>query len=129
MGLKSLYVGLALRGTRALLERFLLPKPGEGPSLEAQQSGHFKVKLIGHTAAGERFALRVSGDQDPGYGSTAKMITEVALCLAYDDTVTQRGGSWTPASLMGAQLLERLSAHAGLSFEFCDESSATHTST
>ena len=64
----------------------------------------------------EILRVRVIGDRDPGYGSTRKMLTESALCLAMDRLETG-GGSWTPASTMGQALMDRLTANAGLTFE------------
>ena len=58
---------------------------------------------------------RVTGDRDPGYGSTAKMLGEAAVCLA-KDPLDVGGGFWTPASAMGEPLLKRLEERAGLSF-------------
>ncbi|MEM9225955.1 MAG: saccharopine dehydrogenase, partial [Pseudomonadota bacterium] len=58
----------------------------------------------------------VTGDKDPGYGSTSKMIAESALTLVKDDPGTP-GGIWTTAPAMGGALVERLKAHAGLTFE------------
>lgn len=63
-------------------------------------------------------AARVTGDRDPGYGSTAKMISEAAICLANDvDRKAVPGGLWTPASAMGTRLIDRLQRNAGLTFE------------
>ena len=59
--------------------------------------------------------MGVSGDRDPGYGSTSKMITEAAVCLLQDRLDTP-GGIWTPAAAMGQRLIDRLQAHAGLRF-------------
>jgi len=61
-----------------------------------------------------RLALAVSGDLDPGYGSTSRMIAETAICLAKE--AEQRPGIWTPAALMGGMLVDRLRDHAGLVF-------------
>jgi len=58
----------------------------------------------------------VTGDKDPGYGSTSKMIAESALCLI-EDVPTLPGGIYTPAAAGGTALIERLKAHAGLTFE------------
>jgi short subunit dehydrogenase-like uncharacterized protein len=44
---------------------------------------------------------------DPGYGSTAKMLGEAALCLA-QDPLTSAGGCTTPSVAMGGHLAERL---------------------
>lgn len=91
------------------------PKPGEGPTKEQRDNGHYDIVFIGETTDGERASLAVTGDKDPGYGSTSKMIAEAALCLARDD-IKQAGGVWTPGALMGAKLIERLEANAGLRF-------------
>ena len=91
------------------------PKPGEGPSKEDRDSGHYDILFIGEYPDGEgRVECVVTGDKDPGYGSTSKMIAESALCLVQD--VKGDGGIWTPGALMGPQLRERLIAKAGLTF-------------
>ena len=45
---------------------------------------------------------------DPGYGETAKMLAESALCLAFDDN-PPTSGQVTTAQAMGDNLLDRLS--------------------
>ena len=60
--------------------------------------------------------MRSSGDRDPGYGSTSKMIAECAICLLHD-TPQVPGGIWTPGAAMGNHLIKRLIDHAGLTFE------------
>jgi short subunit dehydrogenase-like uncharacterized protein len=103
--------------TRALLRRFALPKPGEGPDRKERENGRYEVVFIGETADGQRLRASVRGDRDPGYGSTAKMITESALCLALDpDRTMCAGGVWTAGSAMGMALVPRLEERAGLSF-------------
>lgn len=117
LGLGAFMVGAALGPVRGLLERFVLPKPGEGPSPAAQASGFFDLRLHGTTADGRALRGKVTGDRDPGYGSTAKMLGEAAACLAFDlpkDALA--GGLYTPAAALGARLLPRLEAHAGLRF-------------
>ena len=57
----------------------------------------------------------VTGDKDPGYGSTSKMIAESAICLVRDVPEGQ-GGIWTAGALMAEPLIKRLEAKAGLSF-------------
>lgn len=110
-------VGLASFGwSRSLLERFVLPKPGTGPDSEAREKGFFKLEHIGKLADGGRIEGRVSGDRDPGYGSTSKMLAESAVCLAQDD-LDSAGGVLTPAAAMAAPLIQRLTSNAGLSFE------------
>jgi short subunit dehydrogenase-like uncharacterized protein len=99
---------------RALSGR--LPAPGEGPDKEKREAGYFDLRLRGETKSGEVLRARVTGDRDPGYGSTAKMLGESAVCLARDP-IPERGGFLTPASAMGEPLIERLRAHAGLTFD------------
>ena len=54
---------------------------------------------------------------DPGYGSTSKMLSESALCLALDIPQARTpGGCWTTASAMGPELIKRLEAKAGVTF-------------
>jgi short subunit dehydrogenase-like uncharacterized protein len=91
-------------------------KPGEGPSRAEREAGFYDVLFIGNNAAGESCRVSVQGDRDPGYGSTSKMISEAAICLLQDAADTP-GGIWTPASAMGQKLIDRLQAHAGLSFQ------------
>jgi short subunit dehydrogenase-like uncharacterized protein len=68
---------------------------------------------------GSKLRGRITGDQDPGYGSTSKMLSECAVCLAKDD-LTATGGVWTPASVMARPLIDRLRRNAGLKFELRD---------
>ena len=114
-------LGAALPPTRALLARFVLPKAGEGPSKEARDAGHFTFRLVaegtGEAGAALRATATVKGTSDPGYGETAKMLGESALCLAQDGAkLDARFGVLTPASAMGMHLVERLRA-AGMTFE------------
>ena len=54
---------------------------------------------------------------DPGYGDTAKMVGEAALCLAEDRArLPDRAGVLTPVLAMGDALLPRLRA-AGIAVE------------
>lgn len=91
------------------------PKPGEGPSKAEREAGHYDVLFLGNDAQGNQLRVGVTGDRDPGYGSTSKMISEAALCLL-NDVPGLAGGLWTPAAAMGQPLMERLQAKAGLTF-------------
>ncbi|HZZ88825.1 MAG TPA: saccharopine dehydrogenase NADP-binding domain-containing protein [Caulobacteraceae bacterium] len=94
-----------------------LPKPGEGPSREERETGFYDVVFIAESGDGRTVRAAVKGDMDPGYGSTAKMLGEAAVCLARDVSRTATpGGCWTPASAMGPALIRRLTAKAGLTF-------------
>lgn len=108
---------LGFAPTRALLRRFALPKPGEGPSKDERERGRYEIIFTGRTASGRQLAATVKGDRDPGYGSTSKMVAESALCLLRDiDHRMTGGGVWTAGSAMGLTLVHRLEKNAGLSF-------------
>jgi short subunit dehydrogenase-like uncharacterized protein len=102
---------------RDLAVRFLLPKPGQGPTRQQREAGSYVIDFVGLTADGRKLKARVRGDRDPGYGSTSKMISETALCLVKDvDRSMTGGGVWTPGAAMGLTLARRLQARAGLKF-------------
>ena len=92
------------------------PAPGEGPTKEERENGFYDVLFYGVASDGGVVKAGVTGDKDPGYGSTSKMLAESALCLVKDDTGTP-GGIWTPAPAMGGHLVKRLTEKAGLTFE------------
>jgi len=113
-------LGAGIAPTRWVLEKFV-PAPGEGPGPEAQEKGFFDLRFVGKTADGEILRVKVMGDRDPGYGSTAKMLSQAGLCLARDiGKETTPGGFWTPATIFGDRLIERLRRDAGLTFEVLD---------
>ena len=66
-----------------------------------------------------RALVRVTGDRDPGYGSTSKMLAESAICLS-KDSLKDTYGVITPSIAMGDQILDRLQAKAGLTFKFIE---------
>ncbi|MBN8228511.1 saccharopine dehydrogenase NADP-binding domain-containing protein [Corallococcus macrosporus] len=108
---------------RELLEKHVLPAPGQGPSAAVRERGLFEVKLLGEgqsPKSGQRVKVegKVASSGDPGYAATARMLAESALCLAFD-TIPKRGGVLTPASAMGMVLVERL-RKAGMTFEARD---------
>ena len=96
------------------------PKPGEGPTKEERENGFYEAAFYG--GEGEDMAVAVvTGDKDPGYGSTSKMIAEAALCLTRDVGRDRTpGGVYTPAAAMGEALIKRLEAKAGLTFTMED---------
>lgn len=104
--------------TRALLKAFVLPKPGDGPDKEARETGFFDIRFFGKTDDGDVVRVKVTGDKDPGYGSTSKMLGESAIVLAKDiSKVAVPGGVMTTAPAMGGILIDRLIKNAGLTFE------------
>lgn len=117
-GLGGFAMAAVFPPTRWMMEKFILPKPGEGPSIEKQQKGFYDLRFHGQTDSGQEIRCKVTGDQDPGYGSTAKILGQAAACLALDiPKESKSGGFWTPASIFGQSLITRLEKHAGLTFE------------
>ncbi|MFK4725545.1 short subunit dehydrogenase-like uncharacterized protein [Bradyrhizobium niftali] len=91
------------------------PKPGEGPSKEEREKGLFNLLYVAVAPDGRMVRAGVTGDRDPGYGSTSKMISECAICLLRD-TPDVAAGIWTPGAAMQHKLIQRLQEHAGLTF-------------
>ena len=117
-GLLGFASAMMFKPSRELLSKHVLPKSGSGPSKSEQENGFFDIRFFGTTTKQDTISTKVTGDRDPGYGSTSRMLAQSALCLAQDvsqDAVA--GGFWTPATAMGDKLIQRLEEHAGLSFE------------
>jgi short subunit dehydrogenase-like uncharacterized protein len=106
--------GLAqFKPTRELLLK--MRKSGDGPSEQERANSFFRLLVRG--TAGNRQVLGEVRGPDPGYGSTARMAAESALCLALDRASLPEGyGVLTPAVAMDERLLERL-RRAELTFE------------
>ncbi|MDA9523535.1 saccharopine dehydrogenase [Bradyrhizobium sp. CCBAU 11434] len=92
------------------------PKPGEGPSKEERENGLFNLLYVAIAPDGRMVRAGVTGDRDPGYGSTSKMISECAICMLRDATDVA-AGFWTPGAAMQHKLIKRLRDNAGLTFE------------
>ncbi|ELU06748.1 hypothetical protein CAPTEDRAFT_206220 [Capitella teleta] len=121
-GLGLFMLSLVIKPTRWFMERFVLPKPGEGPSPQAQKAGFYDIRFLGKTTDGQEIRTRVVGQGDPGYRSTARMLGQVAAGLALDFHDDQQktgksGGFWTTSTLFGDRLIERLEKDADIKFE------------
>lgn len=114
-GLGSFMVLLQSTRARSLLAKRVLPKPGEGPSRTTIEQGFFTSRFVGH-GPGVKAKLTIRGKRDPGYGATARMISESALCLLQDE-LPKTAGVLTPASAMGMALVPRLE-RAGIRFDY-----------
>ena len=115
-GLSAVTAGLALPGTRQVLDK-LLPDPGEGPKDELVRTGFYNIEIHTRTPSGEHWVCDVKAQGDPGYGATAVLLGESALCLGLDgERLPDRFGVLTPAIGMGTVIAERLRA-AGQTFD------------
>ena len=98
----------------SLTKKFLysLKSPGDGPDEHTRNTNSFCTSIVG-TSKTKKRKVEVRGG-DPGYGDTAKMLGETALCLLKDE-LPEVYGFQTTASACGDRLLERLNK-AGISF-------------
>ncbi|WP_375002371.1 saccharopine dehydrogenase family protein [Aeromicrobium sp. CTD01-1L150] len=103
VGLGVLGVGAQIPPVRSLLLR--LKSPGDGPSPEERAKAWFTLDFLAESKD-VQLHTRVSG-RDPGYGGTAQMLSEAALCLAFDD-LPPVAGQTTTAVAMGQELIDRL---------------------
>ena len=104
-GLGVVMAGIFFSPTRAILKK-MLPDPGEGPDEATRNNGFFEFWAHG-TDGTHHLKVKVSGQRDPGYGATSRMLAQAGLCLSRD-ALNVGGGIWTPASAMGDELLRRL---------------------
>ena len=96
---------------------------GDGPTPEQRAKAWFKVRFSGRPTADPAAGVvcQVSGG-DPGYGETAKMLSEAALCLLADE-LPETAGQVTTAAALGRPLIDRLIA-AGITFSLVDGAAA-----
>jgi short subunit dehydrogenase-like uncharacterized protein len=113
-GLVGFLAMTAAAPTRKLVARFV-PQPGSGPDQHTREHGRFRIEIDGRGDDGSTARMLVAADRDPGYGATAIMLGQSALCLALD-TLPPRAGFLTPSTAMGAALASRLRA-ADIRFE------------
>lgn len=113
VGFTSVFFGILASPLRPLVLRFL-PAPGEGPDAKTRTTGFWRMRFVAEE--GDDWLVCELGDPngDPGYASTARMLSRAAVCLARDP-LTVPGGMWTPASALAEHLVPRLEA-AGLTF-------------
>ncbi len=113
-GLGLTAASLSVAPIRSLLNRFVFPNAGEGPSRAAIENGYFTIVVSGRgTGPDGPFTVECTfgADRDPGYGATATMIGEAAICLCHEEIDSPvAGGILTPASGIGEPLADRLRA-------------------
>ena len=96
------------------------PTSGEGPPSWLLRDGGFEIDVTAKARA-KTVRTRISGQGDPGYGATSKMLAELGLCLALDDhsESLHRAGVLTPSTGLGHALILRLTqAQSGKFMQF-----------
>jgi short subunit dehydrogenase-like uncharacterized protein len=92
----------------ALLDRFG-PVSGEGPSERALADSRYRLVARARAESGECAWVILKGEGNPGYRSTARMIVEGALALAFDGAKQPPiFGVVTPATGLGLAIVDRL---------------------
>ena len=93
------------------------PTSGEGPPSWLLRDGGFEIEVTAKARA-KTVRTRISGQGDPGYGATSKMLAELGLCLALDDhsESLHRAGVLTPSTGLGHALILRLTQAQGGKF-------------
>ncbi|RNJ26332.1 saccharopine dehydrogenase family protein [Halosegnis longus] len=111
-GLGAFTAAMSVDPIRNGIQRYVFPDPGEGPSDEQIENGHFTVRIVGRgTATAGPFTVEAEfgADRDPGYGATARMLGEAGVCLVRGEVESPlSGGVLTPASGIGLPLAARL---------------------
>lgn len=111
-GIGLFAAAMSVGPVRSGLRRFVFPDPGEGPTSEETEKGHFTVRVLGSGTTGDdTFVVEsvIGADLGPGYGATARMLGESAICLVRKEGDSPlSGGVLTPASAIGEPLADRL---------------------
>jgi short subunit dehydrogenase-like uncharacterized protein len=99
-------------------QRFIVPKPGTGPSEEKLASGFLNVLAEGKGDKGTVVNCSTTFKGDPGYRETARMLGETGLCFVFNNEELKLGGGMhTTASGLGKVLLKRLT-DTGTTFDW-----------
>ncbi len=117
LGMGSLFMAAQFPPTRSFL--LSLKQSGDGPDEETREDTKFKTTFLGIGGGKEVVAQMTGGD--PGYGDTAKMLAETAICLVKDGRkIPQTAGVITPVMATGTALKKRLNK-SGVKFEVVSE--------
>ena len=109
MGIGLVKIFLSYSFSSWVIRKFFLPSPGQGPSRNRRDEGHFKLLLIGKIDGEKKVSMTITGDRDPGYAGTAKMLAEAALSLLLEEkNIPKSYGVLTPAASFGDVIIDRL---------------------
>jgi short subunit dehydrogenase-like uncharacterized protein len=114
----SFMLALALPPTRWVMERFVVPKPGEGPSPAAQEKGFYDLRFFGRTDSGQPCGSRSPATATPAMAPPPKCWgRRVRAWCKTLPSPTAPGASGHPPPFLVQRLIERLQAKSGLKFE------------
>jgi len=113
----AMYCGLIIFGallvfppTRWLLQKFVLPAPGQGPTKAECEAASYKVKFVA-TSGSDQVDVLIDAVGDASCISTTCCLAESAMSLSVDaDKLDSDAGVTTTAAAMGDVLLGRLNA-------------------
>ncbi|WP_189475081.1 saccharopine dehydrogenase family protein [Halioglobus pacificus] len=95
-------------------------EPGDGPSQESLPFVDYTLRLFGESDRGRSIRAQARAKGHPGYLSTSKIVAEVGLFLAEENTRPPVSfGVVTPATALGLEFLPRLQ-RAGVKMEMCN---------
>jgi short subunit dehydrogenase-like uncharacterized protein len=105
-GVGLIMAAAQLKFTRELMMKF---KPsGEGPTKAERDSGFFELTFFA-SSVNKKIKTTITGQKDPGYAETSKMLAESALTVLHHyDELALKSGVVTPAGALGTHLLQRL---------------------
>ena len=116
VGMLAFFTALLSPHFKYLLQNYVLPKPGQGPTEKQLDRGFLRITGVGTGTQGAKLESTIYFPTDAGYRDTARMLVESGLTLALEaDRLPAGGGVFTPASCQGPVLLERLT-RTGTSF-------------
>lgn len=122
------HMGLVMLGslllnplTSSFLRRFVIPKSGEGPSMEdMEQKNYLCVLGEGIGVKGNKVESIMYFPKDPGCLETSRMLVEAGLCLALEEDrlpARYKSGFLTPSTALGNVLMKRL-VNTGTQFSY-----------
>jgi short subunit dehydrogenase-like uncharacterized protein len=88
-------------------------KPGAGPSKADREKGFYDILFVGHSEDGDECRGAMKGNLDPGYGSTSRMIAQIALGLLLDEAPP---GISTPTAALRQRIADRFQQHDVMRF-------------
>lgn len=112
-------LGLYIPPVRWFLRKYVLPKPGEGPSEELLETGYLNLTGVATSVDGRTAKATMRFPVDPGYKDTARMAVESGLSLSLESGKLSSvpGGVLTPGACQGEVVLDRL-LKTGSSFDY-----------